>query len=67
LVDSSPRVYGLPGIILILGLVLEEQSLLTHGPVALIVVASLGGTLFTVGILLYPYSLVGVKVEASKQ
>ncbi len=61
------RKLQLSGIVLILGLVLEAVCLLRHGPIAFIVFAGLGGALFAVGILLYLYSLVGAKVEPSKQ
>jgi len=56
------------GIILILGLVVEALCLLLgHGPIAFMVVASLGGALFAVGILLYLYSLVSAKSESPEQ
>ena len=57
----------LSGIILILGLVVESLCLLGHGPIAFLLFVGLGGALFAVGILLYLYSLVGAKVESSKQ
>ncbi len=57
----------LSGIILILGLVVESLCLLGHGPIAFLLFVGLGGVLFAVGILLYLYSLVGAKVESSKQ
>src|SRR5258708_5128803 len=41
--------------------------LLGHGPIAFMVVASLGGALFAVGILLYLYSLVSAKSESPEQ
>jgi hypothetical protein len=55
------------GIILILGLLAEAICLLGRGPIAFILFVGLGGVLFAVGILLYLYSLVGAKVEPSKQ
>ena len=55
------------GIILILGLLAEGMCLLGRGPIAFIFFVGLGGLLFGAGILLYLYSLVGVKVEPSKQ
>ena len=55
------------GIILILGLLAEAICLLGRGPIAFILFVGLGGLLFGIGILLYLYSLVGVKVEPSKQ
>jgi hypothetical protein len=67
--STSPldRKLQLSGIILICGLVVEALCLLGHGPIAFIIFAGLGGVLFAVGILLYLYSLVGAKVEPSKQ
>jgi len=69
MLSTSPfdRKLQLSGIILILGLLVEGLCLLGHGPVAFIVFAGLGGLLFAAGILLYLYSLVGGKVERSKQ
>jgi hypothetical protein len=66
---TSPleRKMQLSGITLILGLVVESLCLLGHGPIAFMLFVGLGGVLFAVGILLYLYSLVGVKVEPSKQ
>jgi hypothetical protein len=61
------RKLQLSGITLILGLVVEGLCLLGHGPIAFLLFVGLGGVLFAVGILLYLYSLVGVKVEPSKQ
>lgn len=55
------------GIILILGLLAEGICLLGRGPIAFILFVGLGGLLCGVGILLYLYSLVGVKAEPSKQ
>lgn len=55
------------GIILILGLLAEGICLLGRGPIAFILFVGLGGFLFAAGILLYLYSLAGVKVEPSKQ
>ncbi len=67
----SPNLFDrklqLSGIILILGLVVEALCLLGHGPIAFMLFLGLGGVLFAVGILLYLYSLVGAKVEPSKQ
>jgi hypothetical protein len=69
MLSTSPfdRKLQLSGITLILGLLVEGLCLLGHGPVAFIVFAGLGGLLFAAGILLYLYSLVGGKVEPSKQ
>jgi hypothetical protein len=69
MLSASPfdRKLQLSGIILILGLVVEALCLLGHGPLAFIIFAGLGGILFAVGIFLYLYSLVGAKVEPSKQ
>jgi hypothetical protein len=61
------RKLQLSGITLILGLVVESLCLLDHGPIAFMLFVGLGGVLFAVGILLYLYSLVGPKVEPSKQ
>ena len=55
------------GIILILGLLVEAICLFGRGPIAFILFVGLGGLLFGAGIVLYLYSLVGVKVEPSKQ
>ncbi len=62
----EPRLQ-LSGIILILGLLVESLCLLGHGPIAFMLFVGLGGVLFAVGIFLYLYSLVGAKVEPSKQ
>ncbi len=67
----SPNLFDrklqLSGIILILGLVVESLCLLGHSPIAFMLFVGLGGVLFAVGIFLYLYSLVGAKVEPSKQ
>lgn len=57
----------LSGIILILGLLVEGMCLLGRGPIAFILFVGFGGLLFGAGVLLYLYSLVGVKVEPPKQ
>ena len=69
MLSTSPleRKLQLSGIILILGLVVESLCLLGHGPIAFMFFVGLGGVLFSVGILLYLYSLVSAKVESSKQ
>jgi hypothetical protein len=69
MLSTSPfdRKLQLSGILLILGLVVEALSLLGHGPIAFIVFAGLGGSLFVIGILLYLYALVSAKVEPPKQ
>ena len=69
MLSASPleRRLQISGIILILGLLAEGICLLGRGPIAFILFVGLGGLLFGAGILLYLYSLVGVKVEPSKQ
>ena len=49
------------------GEVLLNAEGLGGGPIAFMLFVGLGGILFAVGILLYLYSLVGAKVEPSKQ
>ncbi len=66
-VSSLERKLQLSGIVVILGLLVEGLCLLGHGPIAFMLFVGLGGGLFAVGILLYLYSLVGAKVEPSKQ
>ena len=65
--SAFDRKLQLSGILLILGLLVEALCLLGHGPIAFIILAGLGGLLFAGGIILYLYSLVGAKVEPSKQ
>jgi hypothetical protein len=69
MLSTSPleRRLQLSGIILILGLFAEGLCLLGHGPIAFMLFVGLGGVLFAAGILLYLYSLVGAKVETSKE
>lgn len=49
------------GIILILGLLVEVLALLGHGPIAFILFVGLGGILFVAGVLIYLYSIVGIR------
>jgi hypothetical protein len=69
MVSPNPleRRLQISGIILILGLLVEGLCLLGRGPIAFILFVGLGGLLFVAGVLGYLYSLVGVKVEPSKQ
>ena len=55
------------GVLLILGLFLEALSVIWNRPAAFVVFVSLGGLLFSAGILLYLYSLVSAKAAPSKQ
>lgn len=69
MVSPNPleRRLQISGIILILGLLVEGLCLLGRGPIAFILFVGLGGLLLAAGVLGYLYSLVGVKVEPSKQ
>lgn len=57
------RKLQLSGILSILGLGVEAVCLAGHGPMAFIAFVCLGGLLFTVGALLYLYSLVSTDVS----
>ncbi len=55
------------GSFLILGLLIEAISIVWTRPIAFVVFVCVGGLFFGAGILLYLYSLVRVKTDASKR
>ena len=65
--ESMERRLQFAGVLLILGLFIEALSVIWNRPAAFVVFVSLGGLLFSAGILLYLYSLVSAKAAPSKQ
>jgi len=64
---SLDRKLQLPGVLLLLGLIVESLCLLGRGPIAFLLFIGLGGALLVAGLLLYLYFIVSSGVERRKQ